>query len=148
MRLMKTFNLIDLIVGIFCFIVALWAIFNTLDIVPCVILFWLSGMNIGIFLANFALERGGARSQDYWNQNEEERSDGRVLNVDLKNNKVRIEGEIPEVTTELSFLISCLYVRMIDEGYTESMINEYIATLVKNSIDYGKREGCSDVEQG
>ena len=62
MRLMKTFNLIDLIVGIFCFIVALWAIFNTLDIVPCVILFWLSGMNIGIFLANFALERGGARS--------------------------------------------------------------------------------------
>ena len=69
-----------------------------------------------------------------------------MLNVDLKNNKVRIEGEIPEVTTELSFLISCLYVRMIDEGYTESMINEYIATLVKNSIDYGKREGCSDVE--
>ena len=69
-----------------------------------------------------------------------------MLNVDLKNNKVRIEGEIPEVTTELSFLISCLYVRMMDEGYVESVINEYIATLVKNSVDYAKREGCSDVK--
>lgn len=69
-----------------------------------------------------------------------------MINVDLKNNKVRIEGEIPEVTTELSFLISCLYVRMIDEGYEESVINEYITTLVKNSVDYAKREGCSDVE--
>lgn len=62
MKLMKMYNLIDLIVGIFCFIVALWVFFNTLNLIPCVILFWLSGMNIGIFLANFALERGGARS--------------------------------------------------------------------------------------
>ena len=69
-----------------------------------------------------------------------------MINVNLKNNKVRIEGEIPEVTTEISFLISCLYVRMIDEGYKEEVIEEYIATLVKNSIDYAKREGCSDVE--
>lgn len=62
MKLMKMFNLIDLIIGVFCFIVALWAIFNTLDIIPCIILFWLSGMNIGIFINSFAFERGGARS--------------------------------------------------------------------------------------
>lgn len=69
-----------------------------------------------------------------------------MINVNLKNNKVRIEGEIPEVTTELSFLISCLYVRMRDEGYEENVINGYLVTLVKNSIAYAKREGCSDVE--
>lgn len=69
-----------------------------------------------------------------------------MINIDLRNNKVRIEGEVPEVTTELSFLISCLYVRLIDEGYKEEAVNECIATLVKNSIDYAKREGCSDVE--
>lgn len=62
MKLMKMYNLIDLIVGIFCFIVAIWTMNNTLALIPCVILFWLSGMNIGIFLTNFALRRGGARS--------------------------------------------------------------------------------------
>lgn len=62
MKIMKMYNLIDLIAGVFCFIVALWVLFNTLGMVPCILLFWLSGMNIGIFLTNFVLERGGARS--------------------------------------------------------------------------------------
>ena len=67
-----------------------------------------------------------------------------MINIDLKNDKVVIKGEIPEVTTELSFLISCLCVRMREEGYKEEVINEYVVALVKNSIDYAKREGYSD----
>lgn len=70
-----------------------------------------------------------------------------MININLKNDKIDIKGDVPEVTTELSFLISCLYVRLKKEGYKEEVIDNYIVTIVKNSLDYVKREGYNnDIE--
>lgn len=69
MKIMRMYNLIDLIVGIICFIAGLWVLNNTLAPIPLCFLFWLSGMNIGAFIEQLAFERGGTRSQDYWDQN-------------------------------------------------------------------------------
>ena len=62
MKIMRMYNLIDLIVGIICFISGLWILNNTLSLIPLCFLFWLSGMNIGSFIEQLAFERGGARS--------------------------------------------------------------------------------------
>ena len=57
-----------------------------------------------------------------------------MINVDLKNNKVAIIGDIPVVSTEISFLLSCLYVRAIEEGMNEEVVEDYMITLFKNSM--------------
>ena len=61
-----------------------------------------------------------------------------MINVDLKNNKVAIIGDIPVVSTEISFLLSCLYVRAIEEGMNEEVVEDYMITLFKNSMSHAK----------
>ena len=58
---MKLEKMLNLIVGIFCFVLALFILFDTLALAPCIIIFWLSGLNIGVFISELAM-RGGARS--------------------------------------------------------------------------------------